>query len=750
MQQEVDLTNCDREPIHIPGGIQPFAALLVFDESGRSLLQASANLEALMGLRVRAGASAEEVLPGPLLVAMRGALAHAEVLEETPQLIYSGVISEGVEADCVAHIHLGRLLVELQPLSSDAPETNWLAVLSQGTRALGEAEGLRGLADRLAKEIRARIGYDRVMVYRFAGDDSGWVYAEARREDLEPFLDLHYPASDIPKQARRLFLTNRVRVLQDRAALPSPMVPAAPGGVPTDMTHTFCRAVSPIHLEYLSNMGVRATLSLALAVPGEDRLWGLVACHHYAGPKGVSYSQRVACDVLTTSASFLIEALEQRERLAVYEQISAHLSEVGRSLASHADMLEGIRGCVSRLRALFDNCGMCAVTRDGMFCSGETQPDEGWVRALLSQLPEEEGEVVAVTNLRAGFPALTPQDEVAGFIAVPFSYPLGAWLLWFRSEQSREVRWAGNPTKPTEIGPLGDRLTPRKSFDLWVESVEGECAPWTSADLATAERLRVVLSDVVYREREKLVEIQQELVARTRDLEAFSTMASHDLRQPLRAIGNYAAFLSEDNAELLDRESVANLEHIQRLVRRMYGLIEGMLVLSRLGRVKISEAEVDSLELVREIIDDLREPIATSGATIEVAEDLPCIRCWSAGLRTALTNLITNALKYSEAPPQIWVGSIAASDAPARPAHLDGDFTVLFVRDRGIGIDPAHKRSIFRMFHRLHPDDSYGKGTGVGLPIVRRAAERMGGDVWVDSTPGEGSCFYLALPGKGV
>ena len=268
--------------------------------------------------------------------------------------------------------------------------------------------------------------------------------------------------------------------------------------------------------------------------------------------------------------------------------------------------------------------------------------------------------------------------------------------------------------------------------------------PWTRRELRAARRLASALSDVIYRERDRVARLRRELELRNRELDIFTTMASHDLREPLRGIANYATFLREDAGPALDEQSQEHLRRVQRLVRRMYDLIEGMLTLSRVGRRPAGESRVDLGELARAVALDHRAQLEARGATITIGA-LPAVLSWEVGLRMVLSNLLLNALRYSEGAPVIELGSASAATVDY-PADVSPDAVAVFVRDRGIGIAEEHHEAIFRVFHRLHPGDRFGGGTGVGLAIVRKVIESLGGRIWLSSRPGEGSTFYFTLP----
>lgn len=733
---QVDLTSCDREPIHIPGCAQGHCALWAI-ELDRRVTARTENARALFAVDAL-GERLDVGFPPALASALSDALRRREALRDNPELIFSGALPtrEGIEEECdvTAHVRADRLIVELERRARALPWAHRLET-SPDFRDFARARTVAALCDRVVTRVRELTGYDRVMLYQFAPDAHGWVRSEARDPALVPFLDLHYPASDIPSQARALFLENRTRLLVDRDAPTSPI--EALFDAPLDLSHSIGRAVSPIHLEYLANMGVRASLSVALEVDGE--LWGLIACHHYAGPRHLGHEARATCELLAQLISLRIGALESQADRRLEDELSERHAIILNTLARAETIDAGVAACHDELRAHFPSCGLSLVIHDAVRHEGRTLPDDALRRALAGDEP-----VVATDRVRDLIGDDWTSALPAGMLAVRFPHAPRSCLVWYREEQLRTVRWGGDPTKPASYGPNGARLTPRKSFEAWCEDVRARSEPWTRRELRAARRLASALSDVIYRERDRVARLRRELELRNRELDIFTTMASHDLREPLRGIANYATFLREDAGPALDEQSQEHLRRVQRLVRRMYDLIEGMLTLSRVGRRPAGEARVDLGELARAVALDHRAQIEARGATVTIGA-LPAVLSWEVGLRMVLSNLLLNALRYSEGAPVIELGSASAATVDY-PADVSPDAVAVFVRDRGIGIAEEHHEAIFRVFHRLHPGDRFGGGTGVGLAIVRKVIESLGGRIWLSSRPGEGSTFYFTLP----
>lgn len=741
MSETVDLSNCDREPIHIPGSIQPHAVLLVLQEPALKILQVTANVADLLGQQPEnlCGQPLDRVLQ-PMDLAYLKDQILGKPLDAAPHYLPpltagdKGLVFEGL-----VHRHQGVLIMELERWPDHGSQVHE-EIYASLKHTLAHLQGTHGVVDfcqRAAEHVRRFTGFDRIMVYRFAEDDSGHVIAEARREELESYLGWHYPASDIPKQARELFKRSQLRLNPDVRYRPVPLVPhlRPDTAAPLDMSYCVTRSMSPIHAEYLQNMGVDASMSISIVIA--DKLWGLFACHHYS-PRYVSHSARMACEFLAHMLSLQVGGKETEEQNDYAHQLQKLHRTLADSLARHAEFQTAVIDSAGTTFCGVHGGGSALLFNDVVHLRGKT-PGEEVVRQLGALLAAKiDAPVWATYSLGEHFPAMAPHAATAaGALVARLSRQSPSYLLWFRPEEAQLVSWAGDKHKPMESGPLGDRLTPRKSFALWQEEVLGRSAPWLTCEIDLARMLRQSILETEVRRAEQLVKLNSELDERNRQLDSFAYVASHDLKEPLRGINNFSNFLLEDCADQLDEQGLAYIRTMMRLTTRMETLLDSLLYYSRLSRADLSSRPLDMNAAVADAMELLVARIQESGAQIEVKGPLPVVRGDADRLGEVFSNLISNAIKYSDKkPPQIEIGHRQAS--PEDPP-------VFYVKDNGIGIAPEHQKLAFQIFKRLHGRDAYGGGVGAGLTIVRRIIERHGGSIWVESAIGQGSTFYFTL-----
>jgi len=613
--------------------------------------------------------------------------------------------------------------------------------------ALERAPTLEAMCDALAREVRQLTGYDRVMVYRFDAEWNGEVVAEARLEEAEPFLGLHYPHTDIPVQARALYRRNRLRLIADVNYTPVPVVPEISplDDQPLDMGDCVLRSVSPIHVRYLQNMGVGGTMTISLLHKGE--LWGLVACHHNS-PHVVPASVRSACDLIGQVASMQL-SLKKDESEAMYEaDRQGALARLVEALSQEEGLADALMHSRPTVLGLIDAVG-AAVVHGGAVTTVGTAPPPDAIRGMLDALGRSAGhsDVVAFDD-RATFPDDVPQPAgIAGVLAVQTSTDWSSGILWFRPEVAQTVTWGGQPGKNTILEEDGTvTLTPRASFASWSELVRGRSEPWTRGELRAAHDLGRAVIRVMTSRADALARMNEELAASNRELDAFTYIASHDLREPLRGIHNYAQFVIEDHADALGEDGMARMHTITRLSERLDSLIDSLLTYSRVGRLEMAFERLDLGAVAHEAADLLAGRFETKHARLVVAETMPVIEADRIRIGEVFSNLFSNALKYTDADePLIEVGTVDASTlGEDRQAQVGTTGPVVFVRDNGIGIDARHIDDVFRIFRRLHGRDDYGGGTGAGLTIVRKIVERHGGTIWAESE-GEGTTFYFTL-----
>lgn len=749
----VDLTNCDREPIHIPGRIQPHGVLLALSEPGLAIVQASDNAESMLGMRVEdlLGLGLEGLVEPGEWGQLRESIFSADPDENASFRLTAGRGERRRMFDASSHRSGGALILELEnprPRES-GPPPDWSRSMRRAMARLQGAAGLRDFLHVAACEMRDLIGFDRVTAYRFDEQWNGSVVAEDRRPDLEPLLGLHFPATDIPVQARHLYTVNRFRQIADVGYAPASLVPERnpiTGGA-TDLTLAGLRSVSPIHVQYLKNMG--ATASLSVSLMREGRLWGLLSCLHYDGPRYTPPAVRAACEFLGVLVSVQLAIKEGSEDLDYKSRLQEIREGLMRRMSESATLIGGLTGGPDLLDLTASQGA--AIVFDGDCTLLGATPAEDQVKRLVQWLKvHSEGEVFHTDSLPRLFPEAGPyKDAASGLISIATSKAQGHYVLWFRPEVIQTIDWGGDPNKPVGEASGGEPLTPRTSFELWKEVVRLKSLPWKACELDAARGLRDAIIAVVVRRAEELTRLNAELERSNTDLDAFAYIASHDLKEPLRGIHNYASFLLEDYADRLDDDGSAKLETLVRLSRRMEDLIDSLLRYSRVGREGLSVAPVDLHELVAEVRDNLSSRLDGAAVEIRIPRRLPAIRCDRVGFGEVFANLIANAVKYNDkSPAVIEIGY----EEPVNPGgEVDegraAPAVVLYVRDNGIGIPEKHFHSIFRLFKRLHGRDMFGGGTGAGLTIAKKIVERHGGTIWVESTPGVGSTFYFTSRG---
>lgn len=515
----VDLTNCDREPIHIPGSVQSHGVLLVCGGSDRRIEHASTNTQSVLGETPQRllGKSLATVIGPTATVALMKAL---EITQDSIRArIFRLDLANGKRVHANVVNQAGRVIVELEPVADHDEVVTPLQLVTVLLSRMQQARTVQNLCDLTAERMRALIRYDRVMIYKFLHDGAGRVIAEAKRSDLVPFLDLRYPASDIPQQARALYLKNWIRLIADVGSEPQSIVPERDASrQPVDLTFADLRSVSPIHIEYLKNMGVAASMSISIIVGGQ--LWGLIACHHYS-PNMVAADIRAAAELLGQIFSLQIESLEPNDRADLVRVARLRIDQLLVQFPTTGTLMDNLAQRLGDLRALLP-CDGAGLWIEGMWNGQGATPPAREIAALARFVAEASGgDVFATHELSRRLPAAAGYaSEASGLLAIPLSRGARDYLMLFRKEIIHTVKWGGDPNKPVMVGRHGDQLTPRKSFESWESQVRGQSLPWEQSDRLTAEALRIGLLEVVLRlneiaarERATAAERQRLLVA---------------------------------------------------------------------------------------------------------------------------------------------------------------------------------------------------------------------------------------------
>ncbi len=730
------LANCADEPIRFPGAIQPHGALLTLREPDLQIVQVSANVASLFN-------HPPETLLGQPLDTLLGADNARTVQQIASQLNFIDapalhVTLNGNEFEGLLHRHQGVLVLEFepryehfQPKSVNGRASN----LGKMLQRLQSAKTLQALYEISVSEIQAMTGYDRVLIYRFEEEGHGQVIAEASAPSMELFNGLFFPASDIPEQARELYRTNWLRIIPNADYEPVPLLPKLhpDTGKPLDLSFATLRSVSPIHCQYMKNMGVLSSMSISL-MKG-DKLWGLISCGNRE-PLHVPNDLRTTCQTIGQVLSLQISAMEALDISRQREEKVEALDTLNQAMSASADtVFDGLAQCPQVLMDLVLAGGVAIIEGQQLHRYGNC-PEPAQIRALHKWLQDTGQPVFASHHLSAVYPPAADYQPVAsGVLAMSLPKPVDNGVLWFRPEVKENIQWSGDPQKPLalEKSDAGLRLRPRTSFEIWKVEMAGISTKWSSGDRFAANDLRRSalendLARQVLREQQA-VHARDELVA----------VVSHDLRNPMTVISMLCGMMqkafSSDGTHTSRRISSA-IDTMQQAAARMNVLLEDLLDTSKIeaGRYTVKPVPLDVSQILEEAYALLAPLAQEKGVDLSFnAEPGLQINADPERLFQVLSNLIGNAIKFT--PRQGKIGISAMSN---------GEEIVFAVRDSGEGIAPDQLPHVFDRYWTLTENNP--TGSGLGLYITQGIVKAHGGRIEAESELGRGSEFRFTVP----
>lgn len=732
---KVDLTNCDREPIHIPGKIQSHGFLIVIDKQNIICFHSDNVAEFIINL--------PDTILGQHINTVEPLIGKNEPVDFINQLITFGKVNgfeqinpfntdiKGKPFHLIISASEDYFLLEFEPAQSDS-NTDIQKMIGRSISEMLADKNLQNLLKNSAVQVKSVIGYDRVMVYRFAEDGHGEVIAEAKNADLPSWLGLHYPASDIPKQARELYKVNLTRLIANVHTEASGVLREDNGNdTPLDMTCSHLRAVSPIHIQYLKNMGVDSSFSISLIYKKE--LWGLIACHNYS-PRFIDYRSRESAKLIGQILSSALEFRQDEENQHLQERYKSAVDQLSRLMLKDNDIENALTEHAVTLLNAVDAHGAVLMFENGMKKLGNT-PREEEVTQLVKWIKSNVVESLYYTDrLPSVFPEAAAFKHVAsGIMVLTLSRELGEYVIWFKQEQLQTITWAGNPEKPVEI--TGDgllQISPRKSFDEWSQTVSGTSLNWSGEEVKSAIRLKSEISYAINQKAGAIRLLNEKLKLAYEELDTFSYTISHDLKNPISTIKSYAQILMRDKEA--KPSAIKILERINYGADKMNGMIQEVLEYSRIGRSELVSTEIDPAPMINDLVKDMVLVYNAENAKIIIG-NLPKIQGDPLMISQVFANIISNAIKYSiktENP----IVEINGTD--------NGHEVVYTIKDNGLGIDIKQLPRIFELFKRM---DNVGdiEGSGVGLAIVQRIIEKHKGKIWVDSELGQGTTFNIAF-----
>jgi len=749
------------EPIYFSGSIQPYGILLALSEPELIVLQASANVQEYFKLTPQdlLGQSLERLLDAATIAEIRQELKS---LNPNGSSKFSFHVGSGDRAfDGTVYRAESALILELELAQ---PEIKHFQIHARTKNAIAQLRQVSDLTEFLqaaADEVHRMTNFDRVMIYQFDADGAGAVVAEAKRDNLPAYLGLHYPATDIPSPIRELYRQGLVRYIPDLSARSIELIPRENPLTqkPLDLRRSILRSVDSCCVEYHHNMNVAAILVIAL-IQGE-KLWGLISCHHQT-PKLLAYNIRQSCELLGQLIASELANKVNSEELNYLMKLRSLSSEFISSISQMDDLKQALINPADRLLDLVNAQGAAVCLDDEITLIGTTPSLQQvhalmqWIDIFIPATPLPENALFHTNALSERYAeAESFKESASGLLLLQISKVPHYTILWFRPEVLQTVNWAGDPSTSLSVAADGRvTLCPRQSFEKWQEIVRSTSLPWKTGELENALDLRNAIVGIVLKKADELARVNQELESSIQELDSFAYAASHDLKEPLRGIHNYANLLLKGYSEVLDDTGRARLQTLTRLTRRMESLIDALLRFSRLGQAEIRLQPTDLNQVVSQVLEDLPINRPEFQAQIRIPRPLPTIDCDTILIQEVLVNLISNAVKYNDKPDQ-WV-EIGFIEKPRNPESGKREFTpsshvprptayVFYIRDNGIGIRERHLSSVFRLFKRLHEQHLYGGGTGAGLTIAKKIIERHRGQIWVESEYGAGSTFFFTL-----
>lgn len=723
---KADLTNCDKEPIHLVGKIQPHGAILVADRETGRIEQVSRNAHDFLEQK------------SDLLGASIYTILNTDAQIKKPVVVNSTIF--------IPHVSENKIVVEVEKLDEERSQsciddlqflgTYWKEVTAQST--------MEGAADVLAEKVQEYLDYDRVMIYRFDEEWNGGVVGEKVKLGIASYYNHHFPASDIPAQAREMLLQKVTRQIPDVNCTSVDLLSldGYERETPIDLLRSELRYPSEIHLEFLRNMHVKATFTVSIIV--KKKLWGIIACQNET-ELNIDYSRRNVCELMSRYFASHLEGLKETIDKTELDRYTFNRNELLQSIQYHQDIQFAFNTSAENLLKCTSASGV-AVFYDGKLSVAGEVPGKQEISDLLSWLFDagitESFHTNNLSRFYSGADAIT--SAASGILAVAIYPGAKEYIIWFKPEITLTRVWAGDPNKQVMMD--SGRIHPRKSFDNWKEQVKGKSLPWTLAETIIANEMSQQLInmkitqqndkllqsiDDLTRAQMQLKESNKNLQAANKDLEGFSYTVSHDLRSPLTSILGSTQLLLAGIAGKLDPEAIKFVEIINNQAKKMNDLVQEVLNYAKAGLVWSRKDEVD----MNEVVETLRRDMALPENIRLDVDLLPKVKYNKVQLTQVLQNLVDNARKYNAKAEGII--SITARERPK-----DWEITVA---DNGIGIEEKNYHKVFEVFGTAHGEDRKDS-IGIGLAIVKKIIETNQGRISFTSKIGEGTSFTFTIP----
>jgi chemotaxis family two-component system sensor kinase Cph1 len=741
----VTLTNCEHEPIHLPGSIQPHGFLLGINDVSWKIDFCSSNIVNYLGI------------------------THTQVLGKTftdvfgtqeQEVLKAYIENYGMQAVITLEMVLrGKLLqftihksdavyileAEVHPINYEKVTDAYNQTV-QFISYMSDTSTLKDLSALVAKGTRDITGYDRVMIYKFDKDYNGEVFAESCNDKIEPFLGLNYPHTDIPSQARDLYLKNLLRLITDVDYTPVPIYTSGEAeSNQLDLSLSVLRSTSPVHVEYLANMGVKATLTISLIYKG--KLWGLIACHHYS-PKNITPQVRLAVQLQGQFITSQIDIRQANEEYDIAEKSTNALHEL--NALSLPPVFDSLKIIINRpeLLTLCNAMGVSILLDGKIYKSGLT-PSNDRIHYYSQWCSVYSADTTFYTNKIVDFDnSIAHTSKIISGI-VYHSLGNGNSIIWYRPETLAEVNWAGDPKKAIVHDDKG--MHPRKSFEQWKEIVKNTSTYWLQPEIVAttgyAHTVQKLISMMMLTlEEEKYRNLSEVLKEANSELENINWISTHDLQEPLRKIQMIASHALVNTTDVPSAAMVTSLNKMTNSAGRMQTLLLDILKYTRVKNARESFEQTSLNAVMKQTLEDMSDVITDANVTVTYT-DLPNITAIPFLIKQLFANIISNSIKYSF-PDRPVVIKVTASVVPESTPHLESYYGHwITFSDNGIGFEQKYAESIFNIFSRLHAQSEY-VGSGVGLALCKKIIQTHNGNISATGTVGKGASITLYFPAE--
>ena len=732
---DVDITNCDRELIHIPGRIQSHGFMVVIDTKA-FVRYYSDNIVDFLDVNI-------QDLIGHKVEIIEEKFIECQPLGFINQLIYFGKNNKSFELTnpflltlagkpffLIISTSADYYVLEFEPAVSDF-DLNAQKKINRSISEMLTEKNVQKLLFNTARQVKNIIRFDRVMIYRFSEKGHGQVVAEEKEPELESWLGMNYPASDIPKQARELYKINLTRLIADVQVETAAISTSADNDAPLDLSFSQLRAVSPIHIQYLKNMGVCSSFSISLLY--KEELWGLIACHNYT-PRFIDYKSRDTSKMLGQILSSALEFRQDEENHIIQQIYEANISQLAKSLQKHVSIIDALT-CDEITILNMTNASGCILVYEGMTTLLGQCPNQMQIEGLLDFIKNNiKDAIYSTASLSELYPTAKEFEKVAsGLMLVVLSNMEENYIIWLKPESKQTMNWAGNPEKPVEVNQGGYmNLSPRRSFETWAEVVSGTSENWSLTEKNSVKRLKEEITYSINEKAGVIKSMNERLKSAYEELDTFSYTVSHDLKSPISAILGYAQIIAGDKSA--DNKWGTIASRIESRADQMNLMINEILEYSRIGRSEIEYKTINARFLIEEIVKDLQAIYTVLELTTHIG-DTPQLRGDPMMVSQVFANLLGNAAKYSQ----------ESKPAVIRISGSESDATVTYIiEDNGMGIPEADLPHIFELFNRMSNVKEL-EGSDLGLAIVKRLIELHNVHLRVESEVGKGNKFFISF-----